>query len=155
MAELLLLIELSLNKDPLEMMVIATESVVATVIVITEVVEDLMMEDASIVVNLVILLGSALVVKGEEGEGEGMVVEKVDMVEVVVVVVVTMVQIEMEIVLLAVAAGMVVVVEILEVIDTIVIVIVLDHMNDVDLEAAIVDIPFSSSFEIKWVAVDA
>lgn len=154
MAELLLLIELSLNKDPLEMMVIATESVVATVIVITEVVEDLMMEDASIVVNLVILLGSALVVKGEEGEGEGMVVEKVDMVEVVVVVV-TMVQIEMEIVLLAVAAGMVVVVEILEVIDTIVIVIVLDHMNDVDLEAAIVDIPFSSSFEIKWVAVDA
>jgi hypothetical protein len=63
-----------------------------------------------------------------------------------VAVVVTMVLIETEIVLLVVAAGMLAVVEILEMIDTtvIVIVIVLDRMNDndVDLEA-IADILWS------------
>jgi hypothetical protein len=144
MAELLLLIKLSLNKDQIGMMVIATENVVVIVTVIeiieVEVVEDLVMEDALIVASLVILLGSALV-KG--GEGEGMVAEKVDMVEAVAVVV-TMVLIETEIVLLVVAAGMLAVVEILEMIDTTVIVIVLDRMNenDVDLEA-IADILWS------------
>jgi len=122
------LIELSLNKDQLEMMVIVTGSVVVIVIVTeimeVEVVEDLMVVNALSVENLVILLGNALV----KGPGEeGMVVGKVDMVEAVVVV---MDRIEMQIVLQGGAAGMVVVMGILEVID--IIVIVQDHMSGSD-----------------------
>ncbi|KAK7368764.1 hypothetical protein VNO80_10794 [Phaseolus coccineus] len=87
--------------------------------------EDLMVVNALSVENLVILLGNVLV----KGPGvESMVVGKVDMVEAVVVV--TMVQIEMQIALQGGAAGMVVVMEILEMID--ITVIVQDHMSESD-----------------------
>jgi len=138
MGELLLLIEPSLNKDQLEMMVIAGSVVV--IVIVTEILEvegaeDLMAVNALSVENLVILLGNALV----KGPGvEGMVVGKVDMVEAVAVV--TMVQIEMQTALQGAAAGMVVAMEILEMID--IIVIVQDHMSesDGDRQEAFVDI---------------
>jgi hypothetical protein len=137
MGELLLLIKLSLTKVQVEiMMVTATVTEVVTVIVgvTMEVGVDLMVGSALSVGSLAILLGSVLV-KGQE-EGAGMVAGMIGLVVVVVAVGVgAMALTEMEIGLVG-AAGNLVVVQVLELIDIVVTVEVL--MNAVAQEEVFV-----------------
>ncbi|KAK7839559.1 hypothetical protein CFP56_017920 [Quercus suber] len=132
MGELLLLIKLSLTKVQVEIMMVTatvTEVVIVTEVVTMEVGVDLMVGSALSVGSLAILLGSVQVKALEAGAG--MVVGMIGLVVVVAVGVGVMVLTEMEIGLVG-AAGILVVVQVLEQIDTAVTVEVL--MNAVVAE---------------------